>query len=74
MTVALSKQVGGSHYKDLPIQPAEFCMKNKLNYCQSIAIRYLLRAEHKNGIEDLDKAIHCIELYKEFINEDSTKD
>lgn len=40
---ALSQQVGGDHYKDMAIQPMEFCMRNDLNFCQSSAIKYICR-------------------------------
>ena len=59
---ALDTQVGASHYKDYPIQPVEFCMKNKLDYCQSNVIKYVVRFRDKGGKQDLKKAIHYIEL------------
>ena len=46
---ALATQVGGSHYKDMAIQPVEFCMRNNLNFCVSSAIKYLCRYKNKNG-------------------------
>lgn len=59
---ALDVQVGGSHYKDFEIQPIEFIMKNKLNFCQGNIIKYVCRYADKNGIEDLKKALHYINL------------
>jgi hypothetical protein len=59
---ALSVQVGGNHYKDMKIQPIEFTMKNNLNFCQGNVIKYVTRYKHKNGIEDLKKAKHYIDL------------
>lgn len=59
---SLKEQVDGSHYKTMKIQPAEFCMANNLNYCQSNAIKYLVRYKDKNGLEDLKKAKHCIDI------------
>jgi hypothetical protein len=59
---ASDSQIGGSHYAKLPIQPMEYCLKNGLNYAQSNSIKYITRYKDKNGIEDLKKAIHCIEL------------
>ena len=58
----LEKQVSGSHYKNYEVQPVEFCQRNKLNYCESAAIKYLCRHRDKNGIDDLRKAKHYIEL------------
>lgn len=61
-TNALDVQVGGGHYKTMAIQPVEFCFKNKLNNCQSNIIKYVTRYNTKNGIEDLKKAKHYIDL------------
>ena len=58
----LDKQVGGDHYKGMAIQPIEFAQKNNLSYCESNAIKYICRHANKNGVEDLRKAIHNIEL------------
>jgi hypothetical protein len=63
---ASDKQVGGNHYKQFAIQPAEFCHKNNIPYLEATAIKYLCRWREKGGIEDLNKAIHFIELLKEF--------
>lgn len=62
---ALDTQVGGSHYKDMVIQPAEFNQKNKIPYCEANAIKYICRHRGKNGKEDIDKAIHYLEMLKE---------
>ena len=55
------KQVGGKHYVELELQPWEVIERNKLDYWEGNAIKYLLRYKHKNGVEDLKKAIHYIE-------------
>ena len=59
---ALTRQEGGSHYKDLPIQPIEFIHANNLGFCEANAIKYLCRWRKKNGISDLQKARHYIDL------------
>ena len=71
---ALTKQVGGTHYKKYKIQPIEFCYVNKIPYIESTAIKYLCRWEDKGGIEDLDKAIHFIELLKTLTQNNIKKD
>ena len=68
---AIDKQVGGDHYKKFKIQPAEFCYKNNIPYLEATAIKYLCRWKDKGGLQDLDKAIHFIELLKEFTNDNS---
>ena len=59
---ALDKQVGGSHYKDMAIQPIEYIHKNGLGFCEGNIIKYITRWKTKNGIEDLKKVIHYAEL------------
>ena len=60
------RQVGGDHYKNMVIEPSEFIYKNQLNWLVGNAIKYLCRYDKKNGKNDLDKAIHYIELLKEW--------
>jgi hypothetical protein len=59
---ALEKQVAGSHYKDLPIQPVEYIYANALGYFEGNVIKYVSRWRKKNGVADLEKAKHYIEL------------
>ena len=59
---AFEKQVGGSHYKDMPIQPAIYCELNGMGFLESCAVKYLSRWRSKGGIDDLRKAVHSIEL------------
>lgn len=61
-----STQEGGSHYKDLPIQPFEYSMKNKLDPLQHTIIKYVTRFRDKGKIADLEKAKHCIDLLIEW--------
>ncbi len=63
--MALEKQIAGNHYKKFTIQPAEFCHVNGIGYLEATAIKYLCRWRDKGGFEDLDKAIHFIEILKE---------
>lgn len=59
---ALTVQEGGNHYKDMPIQPVEYIHANKLGYFEGCVIKYVSRWKKKNGIEDLKKARHFIDL------------
>ena len=56
-----SEQVGGSHY-DMPISPLEYITKNNLGFCEGNIIKYVSRYKHKNGVEDLKKARHYIDI------------
>ena len=60
-----NKQVGGSHYKDMPIQPVEYAQRNNLNFIEGCVIKYVSRHRSKNGAEDIEKAIHFLNLLLE---------
>jgi hypothetical protein len=66
-------QFGGNHYKGFAIQPAEFCYKNEIPYLEATAIKYLCRWRLKNGLEDLQKAKHFIDLLIQFESEKADK-
>ena len=59
---AFKKQVGGGHYKDCAIQPAEYIHKNGIGYMEGNVIKYVSRWRNKNGLEDLKKARHYLDL------------
>jgi hypothetical protein len=59
---AMTKQVGGTHYKDMAIQPVEFIIANGLGFCEGNIIKYTCRYKQKNGVEDLRKVIHYAEM------------
>jgi len=78
MTEASKKQIGGDHYKKLKIQPIEYIHTNRLDWFQGNVVKYVTRHKFKNGEEDINKAIHILELIKEFqypkeSNHDKTK-
>ena len=62
---AYDKQVGGSHYKDMKIQPSEFINKNDLPFAEGNAIKYICRHKHKGERQDLEKAKHYIDMILE---------
>ena len=64
------KQVGGAHYKDMVIQPYEYIVKNNIGWHEGNAIKRISRWKTKGGIEDIDKAIHELELLKQGLEED----
>jgi len=62
MSDVLDYQVGGDHY-DMPIQPADFILKNGLGWAEGNAIKYLCRYKRKGSpVQDLKKAKHYIEM------------
>ena len=64
-------QVGGDHYKKMPIQPLEFIAKNGLDFFQGCVIKYVIRYRDKNGIEDLKKARHFIDMMIEMMEDET---
>ena len=61
-TTTLSTQVGGDHYKKLKIQPIEYIHANNIPFPEGNVIKYVTRWRDKNGIKDLEKAKHYIDL------------
>lgn len=67
----LDVQVGGEHYKDMPIQPVEFIQRNGLRCCEANIVKYACRHRMKGGKEDVKKIIHYAKLLLELeYNED----
>ena len=65
------KQIGGSHYPNFKIQPSKFVIENELLYPEGCVIKYILRHRLKGKKQDLEKAIHFIEM---IIERDYPKD
>ena len=61
------QQVGGDHYMTA-IQPIEYILANKLEFCEGNIVKYATRWRFKGGTEDLEKIKHycdfLIEQYK----------
>ena len=58
----LEKQVGGNHYKGFVVQPVEFIYKNNIPFMEGNIIKYVCRHREKNGIQDLQKARHYLDM------------
>lgn len=58
----LTKQHGGDHYRKLKIQPIQYIEANGLGFHEGNVIKYITRWKDKNGVEDLRKAVHYLEL------------
>jgi hypothetical protein len=57
----LKDQVGGSHYRDMEIQPIEYILKNKIGFSEGNVIKYVSRWRSKGGIQDLEKAVQTLQ-------------
>lgn len=58
----LDTQVGGDHYKGLAIQPIEYIHANSIPFAEGNVIKYVTRWRTKNGLKDLEKARHFLDL------------
>lgn len=63
---ASESQIGGNHYKAMAIQPSEYIFRNGLNWCEGNAIKYITRHHLKGGRQDIEKAIHYLQLLLEW--------
>ena len=70
---ATETQIGGGHYAKYKIQPTEFIHANNVPFIEGNIIKYVLRHKDKNGIEDLKKAKHYIDLLIQFQYENHEK-
>lgn len=59
-------QIGGDHYQSMTIQASEFIEKNGLGWCEGNAIKYICRHNRKGEREDIEKAIHYLQLILEW--------
>ncbi len=46
----------------MAIQPADYIMKNGIGWAEGCAIAYISRWRQKGGVQDLEKAIHTLQL------------
>ena len=56
-----TRQVGGSHYKS-KIDPDKYIEANNLSFREGNIIKYVTRYRRKNGLEDLLKARHYLDM------------
>lgn len=59
---ALDEQEGGSHYKDMDIQPVEYIHANGLPFIEGCIVKYASRHRKKGGAQDVRKIIHFARL------------
>lgn len=58
----LGVQIGGAHYKGRKIQPVEYIHANGLTFLEGCIVKRITRWRDKNGIQDLRKIIHEVQL------------
>lgn len=62
---AKDTQVGGDHYRQMKIQPIDFIVQNSIPFREANAIKYIVRHASKNGRQDIEKAIHYLQMILE---------
>ena len=61
------KQEGGNHYSKMPLQPILFATMNNYDPAAFSILKYLSRFRSKDGLKDLRKAAHFVELREAMI-------
>lgn len=71
MTITASeRQVGGDHYKTLPIQPSHYIRANGLGWYEGNIVKYISRYKQKGQEKDIEKVIHYAELILEELEQE----
>ena len=60
--VCLDRKPGPSHYKQGDIEVIDFIQDQRMDFIEGNIIKYLCRYKFKDGIEDLQKAKHYLDM------------
>lgn len=65
-------QVGGTHYKDMPVQPwtvmeAVLTAEEFVGFLKGNIIKYSMRQGRKEGSDDANKALHYLQKLNEVL-------
>jgi hypothetical protein len=63
---SLKIQVGGDHYRQYKHQPIVIARDNELDAMQFSVIKYVMRHKNKDGLKDIRKAIHFLQMIAEY--------
>jgi hypothetical protein len=64
-------QISGTHYKQFKgMEPWDVITGWGLGYLDGTALKYIARWKHKNGVEDLKKAVHFLQKAIEVIEDE----
>jgi hypothetical protein len=58
------------HYARFKIEPIRFICENQLNFFQGNIVKYILRHDAKNGLEDLKKARRYLDMFIKYMDKD----
>ena len=59
------KQIAGSHYQGFKIQPSKFVIENNMLFPEGCVIKYIGRHQSKGKRQNIEKAIHYLEMILE---------
>ena len=59
---SVGKQVGGDHYSKYNIQVVDIIDDHNLDFYEGNILKYLLRYKDKNGVQDLYKLEHYLQM------------
>ena len=62
-------QVGGNHYMEQSIQPWDFIVSQDMGFLEGNIVKYVARYKYKDGVSDLEKALHYLTKLIEVTNE-----
>lgn len=57
----MSDAINPNHYKKGLIEPIDLIESLSLGFCEGNIVKYVSRWRHKNGLEDLHKALWYLE-------------
>tara|TARA_R110001606_G_scaffold55956_4_gene135852 strand:- start:1458 stop:1625 length:168 start_codon:yes stop_codon:yes gene_type:complete len=46
----------------MKIEPLDYIISNKIDFCEGNVIKYVSRHQSKNGADDIKKAIHYLRI------------
>jgi len=49
---AYDKQIGGTHYRTMKIQPSKFVIENKMLFAEGNVVKYICRHPYKDGKQE----------------------
>lgn len=58
----MEEQTSPNYYTKKAIQPIEYIRSNNLDFFEGNVFKYITRYKSKNGLEDLKKAKHYLEM------------
>ncbi len=58
----MDNQVGGNHYSKYKIQVVDIIDDHNLDFYEGNILKYLLRYKDKNGVQDLYKLEHYLQM------------